>query len=144
MYNEKHLEMRNSFLLICTLLLISCASQKKQTESQPGFNEISFGSGGGFTGSVNKNMLNKDGKVYKMIDGKPEKINRIKKPEINDISEFIKIIDFKNIKISDKGNFTYFIEIETNGLMNRTTWTDSSQAPELKELYKKLVKTLTK
>lgn len=136
--------MKNLILLICTLLFISCASQKNRTEAISSFNEISFGSGGGFTGSVSQYLLKHNRKVYKMIDGKPEKINRITKAEIKDILDFIKIIDFKNIKISDKGNYTYFIEMETEGLMNRTTWTDSSQAAELKEFYKKLAKTLTK
>jgi hypothetical protein len=56
------------------------------------FTEISFGSGGGFTGASSNYLLKNNGEVYKIVNTIPEKINKISRKEIKKISNHIKKI----------------------------------------------------
>lgn len=134
--------MKTTILLVLGLITLSCSSQKWQCKSNVNFNEISFGSGGGFTGLQSNYLLNSGREVFKSEGGELKKINRISKKERRNIAGIITKIDFYNIKISENGNMTYFIEIKGNESVNKVTWSDNSQTPELKEFYKTLAETL--
>ncbi|PKP32690.1 MAG: hypothetical protein CVU00_11540 [Bacteroidetes bacterium HGW-Bacteroidetes-17] len=130
-------------VLICFLfLVISCATKKNRSESANMFTEISFGSGGGFTGASSNYLLKNNGEVYKIVNTIPEKINKISRKEIKKISNHIKKIGFHSLSIDERGNMTYFIDIKSNANIHKVIWTDNSKSPELVELYKILVNTL--
>jgi len=129
-------------LLGLLILSISCAIQKDQTELANVFTEISFGSGGGFTGASSNYILKNNGEVFKMEKTIPYKINKISKKEIKSISDYIKEIGFQNLSLNERGNITYFIEIKSNTYIHKVIWTDGSKSPEVVELYKILVNTL--
>jgi hypothetical protein len=135
--------MKTSILLLLTILMISCCGEKKQSRSSENFIEISFGSGGGFTGAVNTYLLKSDRKVFKLNKGEQVEINKISKSESKIIVEQIKKTDFFNLKMSEKGNMTYFIEIKSASGTNKVTWADNTQCADLKDFYKALANTLT-
>jgi hypothetical protein len=135
--------MRVLIIVTCTLLTFSCATQKKQPKSIKGITEISFGKNGGFTGFADEYVITASAEVFKISDSVRTKINQITKPEIRDISKQISDLQFKDIKLSETGNMTYFIEVSANKYKNRITWSDITDNPQIKELYKILVKTLT-
>jgi hypothetical protein len=135
--------MRVLIIVTCTLLTFSCATQKKQPKSIKGITEISFGKSGGFTGFADEYVITASAEVFKISDSVRTKINQITKPEIRDISKQISDLQFKDIKLSETGNMTYFIEVSANKYKNRITWSDITDNPQIKELYKILVKTLT-
>jgi len=133
---------RTTVLVGLLVLSISCATQKNQTELANIFTEISFGSGGGFTGASSIYLLKNNGEVCKIEKTIPNKIYKISKKEIKKISNFIKEIGFQNLSINERGNVTYFIEIKSNIYTRKVMWTDGSKSPELVEFYKILVNTL--
>jgi hypothetical protein len=67
----------------------------------------------------------------------------LKKHDVREISKKIDEMKFKDLKLSERGNMTYFIEVKTKKYTNRVTWSDIADVPEVKEFYKTLVKTLT-
>jgi hypothetical protein len=134
--------MKKSVFIVLSVLLIACSSQKDQQKVHPQFLEISFGSGGGFTGLSNTYLLNVNKQVFKLENRKFTQINSISKADMRNITKTIKEIGFSNLNISEKGDLTYFIEIKTTDSIHKVTWTDVSETPELKEFYKTLVATL--
>jgi len=129
--------------MICTLLTFSCATQRQHIKSVNGITEISFGKGGGFTGQTEEYLLTGKAEVFKIMNGEKTKLKEITKGDIRNITQQIKDLQFQNIKIAETGNMTYFVEVRAKKYTNRVTWSDITDAPQLKELYKTLVKTLT-
>ena len=125
------------------VLTLSCATQKNRPEAVRGITEISFGKSGGFTGMTEEYLIAGNAEVFKIANGERTSINHLAKTNIRDISKRIKEMQFKDIKLSDKGNMTYFIEVKANKYTNRVTWSDLTDTPQVKELYKTLIKTLT-
>jgi len=135
--------MKAILIMSFCFLTLSCATQKNRPDSVRGITEISFGKGGGFTGMTEEYLITGDAEVFKIENGERTKINEVTKPVIRDISKQIKDLKFKDLKMSERGNVTYFIEVSANKYKNRVTWSDLTDKPEVKELYKTLVKTLT-
>ena len=81
--------------------------------------------------------------VLKIVNGERTSINQLRKKDVREISKRIDEMKFKDLKLSDRGNMTYFIEVKANKFTNRVTWSDLTDVPEIKELYMTLVKTLT-
>jgi hypothetical protein len=125
-----------------TFLTLSCATQKQHIKTINGITEISFGKGGGFTGMTDEYLLTGKAEVFKIINGEQTKLNEITKPEIRSITKQINDLQFQDIKMAETGNMTYFIEVRAKKYKNKVTWSDITDAPQLKELYKTLVKTL--
>jgi hypothetical protein len=134
--------MKAILIMSFCFLTLSCATQKNRPDSVRGITEISFGKGGGFTGMTEEYLITGDAEVFKIENGERTKINEVTKPVIRDISKQIKDLKFKDLKMSERGNMTYFIEVSANKYKNRVTWSDLTDKPEVKELYKTLVKTL--
>ena len=124
-------------------LILSCATQKNRTGSVRGITEISFGKSGGFTGMTDEYLITGDADVFKIVNGERTRINQVKKSEVREISKSIKEMEFQELKLSERGNMTYFIEVKANKYTNRVTWSDLTDVADVKELYKTLVKTLT-
>lgn len=134
--------MKTFVFLAIVLFSFSCSCQKNQQKSSSAFDEISFGSSGGFTGMGNVYLLKANGEVFKQSEAVPSKINKISKKEVKQISKIIIEKDFNKLAFSEKGNMNYFIEIKAGTSVNKLSWTDSSQSPEIKEFYKTLIATL--
>lgn len=136
--------MKAFLLIIVSLFLCSCATQKQAKNCSVGFNEIQFGSGGGFTGASNEFILRQDGSVYKNIGDSLNKLNTIEISEIEQIDKSIASLDFEHLELNETGNMTYFIEIKSQTYSNKVTWTNQTECDSLKQLYKTLIKTLKK
>jgi hypothetical protein len=52
-------------------------------------------------------------------------------------------MQFSDLKLSERGNMTYFIEVKANKYKNRVSWSDLMDVPEVKELYIILAKSVT-
>jgi hypothetical protein len=135
--------MKAILIMSFCFLTLSCATQKDRPESIRGITEISFGKGGGFTGMTEEYLITGNAEVFKIVNSERTKINQVTKPVVREISKQIKDLQFKDIKLSEKGNMTYFIKVSANKYSNIVTWSDLTDTPEIKELYKTLVKTLT-
>lgn len=136
--------MKTLLLIILSVLTISCATQKQKKNPTKNFIEIKFGSSGGFTGMTNEYLIKQDGKVYKNTSDKLSLINKLRNCEIKNINKKIAELNFENIKLNEKGNMTYFIEVQTDTYENRITWSDQTQKDCIEQFYKSLVKKLKK
>lgn len=134
--------MKTVFIMVFCFLTLSCATQKNRPESVRGITEISFGKGGGFTGLTEEYLITGNAEVFKIVNGERTSINQLKKRDIREISKMMDEMQFRELKLSERGNMTYFIEVKANKYNNRVTWSDLTDVPEVKELYKKLIKTL--
>lgn len=135
--------MKKLVISIFSILLIACATQKNKTHPNPDFNEIKFGTVGGFAGTETQFLLNNRGEVYKISDDSTL-VNQISNKEIEAIAEKIKSMDIQNMDVNDFGNMTYHLEITTADYSKKLSWADQTKADDAKELYGKLVKTLKK
>ena len=136
--------MKTLIIMILSVLTFSCATQKQTKNMTTTFIEIKFGSSGGFTGMTNEYLLKQDRKVYKNLSDTLSLINQIENSEIQSINKQLAELDFENLKLNEKGNMTYFIEVHTSTYKNRITWSDQTQNDTIKQFYKSLVKTLKK
>lgn len=78
--------------------------------------EVSFGSGGGFTGEIIKYTLNRDGNIYR----NGSFIKRVPKKEVNRLFGKLKTISDYHYNISD--NMYNFIEINMKSKKNEIVW----------------------
>jgi hypothetical protein len=134
--------MRALIIMIFSVLTISCAIQKQAKIPTVSFIEIKFGSSGGFTGMTMEYLIKQDCKVYKSISDELHLINQLRKSEIARIEKQIEELNFEKLELNEKGNMTYFIELQTSTFKNRVMWSDQTQNDSIKQLYSSLVKTL--
>jgi hypothetical protein len=134
--------MKPLIIMICILLTFSCATQRQHVRAVNGITEISFGKGGGFTGMTEQYILTGKAEVFKVMNGERTELSRINRQELRSLTQQIGDINFQDIKMAETGNMTYFIEVNAKKYSNRVTWTDLTEAPQLKELYKRLVNIL--
>lgn len=132
--------MKKLILIFIAALTFSCASKKITQDST----EIKFGSTGGFTGMTNQYLIKGDGKVYKNSIDTINAINELKKCELKIIHKQLNKLDFENLKLNEKGNMTYFIEVKTDKFQNKISWSNQAQNDSINQFYKDLVKTLKK
>ena len=64
-----------------------------------------------------------------------------KNSKILEIDHKLNTIDFKTISLEEVGNMTYFIEVKSNDYSYKITWTDLTDNPGIKDLYKTLIRT---
>lgn len=102
-----------------------------------GVEEISFGSGGGFTGAIKTYKLTADCKLY---EGKAE-LKKIKAKKTLEL--FNQAAELKDIKFNEPGNIYSFIEIKTKENTNKIVWGFGSKQVDARaiELYRKLILT---
>lgn len=133
--------MKSFFILLFSVLLMSCSSLKKHG-SVNNFDEIYFGSGGGFTGIINTYMINSEGYIYNANDTSRKEVKRIDFKTLKKVSKRFRKLDFSKLDTDDKGNMTYFIDVKTEEGKHKVTWSDQTDAPELKAFFNTLANTL--
>jgi hypothetical protein len=116
---------------------------KNRPDSIRGITEISFGKSGGFTGMTEEYIITGKAEVLNIVNGERTRIKQLKKKYIRKISKKINEMQFSDLKLSERGNMTYFIEVKANKYKNRVSWSDLMDVPEVKELYIILAKSVT-
>ncbi len=120
--------MKIGALIIITILL-SCSPMRKFE----GIEKIHFGSGGGFTGGVVTNTLEKSGLVRK----EGAEVQKLDQKQTSLLFEYTHKL--KSDTINEPGNMYHFIEFYDNGVKYRYVWS-SLEAPneDLNNWYKQL------
>jgi hypothetical protein len=100
-----------------------------------GIEEITFGSGGGFTGAIKSFKLNTSGKLFEN-DTVIIKVSSKKTIELFNKAELLKDFEFNR-----PDNLYRFIEIKTKEKTNRIVWAFGSMEIDKKalELYDSLI-----
>lgn len=129
------------FLIISGLTLFSCKTKSFTPDNFKGA-QIVFGSGGGFTGAIDKFLILENGQVFKSTKRKKtlEEKNRFKKKELTTIFEECKTIMSSYDIMDEPGNLYYFISYKNGEDISRIVWGDDNQdpSPEVLDFYKKL------
>ena len=134
LYFKKSLFIASIALIFLTLS--NCSLNKSPIKNL--VNEITFGSGGGFTGAVIKYQIKSSGEITKInsIDNKTILFKTINKRKFREINKKVNKLTETQLKYNQPENLYYFIEID-NGVKTIITWGENNkEAPlEIKQLY---------
>ena len=100
-------------------MILSITSCKTQQPFQ-----LSFGSGGGFTGGYATYTVTQDGKVIKekAVANGTQQIAMLTKKQIKEIETLIAKVDFPKVFVNNPGNMTNFIYLTRDGKEYKTQW----------------------
>lgn len=129
------------FVFSILAVLFSCNSSRKMVYQQTDF-QIKFGSSGGFTNAVEQYLINGDRNVFKVKGEEKTFLKQISKKQFNEIKGMLKELNFEQIELTERGNMTYFIEVNTPEYSNRILWSNGNENVEAQNLYKQLALTL--
>ena len=127
-------------LLLMILLLTSCSGQNKIKTSSDSI--IKFGSSGGFTNMTTEYVIMGNRHIIKRERNTETLLHTLDKKTFKEIYHQIDAIHFKDLKVNEPGNMTYFIEVKTKTFENKASWNDTTDEDQLKTLYKTLVSIL--
>jgi hypothetical protein len=128
--------MKKILFVLFALFTFSSLMAKK-----PGF-QLSYGSGGGFTGLSTTYTISSDGTFSKEdnVSHKKESLEKVKCKDIKEIRKLIAAVNFSTLNINKTGNITSFVILVQDGKESKAQWTGSitDNAP-LDSLNKKLI-----
>ena len=130
--------------LIISGLTIACGPQGVLYEYQN--TQITFGSGGGFTGQVTEYNLDARGNL-KMIDGlagSETNIGKVKKADLRQIYKTLSEINLSKMNIDQPGNMYYFIKEVDSSSTHEVIWgnPDYNTPVEIQEFYDMLISSM--
>jgi hypothetical protein len=125
------------------ILLCSCMNTRQFADmlKSP---RIHFGKRGGFTNIPLEYVLTENGQLFKLENDSLLKIKKIKSTQLDNINSLIGNTGFRDLRIKEPGNITYFIRVVTNNYDNEVYWYDSSEMQGLAMIYRALMETTAK
>ena len=134
--------MKNITLIFSFLFSVSSIFGQKNSF------QVSFGSGGGFTGIYTTYSLNsKDKKLFKSQSNNSQRdeLAKLKKKQVKEIGNEISAANFPAMNINVPGNMSNFINVTIGGKEYKTTWNGSTSGnASLDALYQKLLSFIPK
>jgi len=133
----------NLIMATALILLCSCLNTRQfaDTLNSP---RVHFGKRGGFTNIPLEYVLIEKGQLYKLENDSLLKISKVASSRIDHINGLISNTGFRDLKINDPGNITYFIRVVTSDYDNEVLWHDSSKMQGLSMIYNALMETTQK
>ncbi len=123
--------MKTFLFVFLTLSLLACGTAKNKNTA--GIHEITFGSGGGFTGEVKTYVLHDDGNVT-VEDSVIFHVNNEDKQHL-----FNSAASIKDSSVNSPGNMYYFVEWISKEGNQKYLWSSSTQVSSaVNKLYKEL------
>jgi hypothetical protein len=115
---------KTSFLLLILCMhIISCGTKKPVFDPNTTKTDyISFGTGGGFTGKVNRYYLSVSGDIFVASDSMFTKIANVSTEMTNQIFKNYTVLGLDKMILNDPGNKYYFIERNIGGEKQILTW----------------------
>ena len=109
--------------------------------------QLTFGSGGGFTGLTTTYTVKSDRTFSKSenLNHKTESLKKVKCKDIKALRKLLANVNFPSLNINKPGNMTSFVHATLNGKEYKTEWTGmTSGNTALDELHKKLLSLIPK
>lgn len=104
----------NIVIILLSVVCTACTAIGMKENNK--VEEVSFGSGGGFTGEIITYTLNRDGNIYR----NGSFMKRVPKKEVNRL--FGKIRAISDYRYNIPHNMYNFLEINTKGKKNEIVW----------------------
>jgi len=142
MSNKLSILILPGLLTMCFLSFNHCASNGNLSVNDIPVDTIGFGRSGGFANLTERYAIGDNGTVYKDTGEELQKINRIKRSRLKAIQAGLDSLHIETMDLDEVGNMTYFLEVISDSVTYRVTWTESSEHPAIKDFYKTLVSTL--
>ena len=123
--------------------LVVCSSLMAK---KPPF-QLTFGSGGGFTGLTTTYTVNSDRTFFKEenLNHKKDALKKVKAKDIKALQKLLDNVNFPGLNINKSGNITSFVTATLDGKEYRAQWTGmTSGNTALDELHKKLLSLIPK
>ncbi len=133
-----------SFLLL--LLTFSCKTTKYTPTDFPDA-QITFGSGGGFTGATTDFTLLENGQLFKMssLNKEYEALPKVKKEMTQQMFNNYEFLNIGHETINDPGNLYYYIRYkDKDAKEHRITWNDQSEVSSNVKTYYGILMSLVK
>jgi threonine synthase len=134
--------MKNITLILSFLFSVSSIFGQKNPF------QVSFGSGGGFTGIYTTYSLNsKDKKISKALSNNNQKAQliKLKKKQVQEIGHEISAANFPAMNINTPGNMSNFVNVTIGGKEYKTTWSGTTSGnASLDALYQNLLSFIPK
>jgi hypothetical protein len=131
--------MKRVLIIVGTfLLLASCVNSKKLMETTK-IDRVCFGKRGGFTNIPMEYILFEKGQLYKQQNDSLLRILKVSRKRLAEIDSLFMSSNFREIKVNDPGNITYFIKVVSRDYENEAKWSDSSGQDVLTHLYNTLL-----
>ncbi len=127
--------MKKLCLIFCTIVFMSSC----KTQTAPF--QLSFGSGGGFTGNYTTYSLSNDGKIIKTqtLDTTKTQVAALSKKQVAALATQITKVNFDSININNPGNMSNFVNLKRGTSQYKTLWSgNTSGNAALDELFKTL------
>jgi len=137
-----------AFLILTATLLVNCkTTQDYVTPYEHKGPQISFGSGGGFSGRVNQFTLLSNGQLFKgtNYEGNVTVMDKVDSDRCAQIFSLYNTLGFADLAINDPGNMYYFIKMKEEGTdEHNIKWGGTDvEAPETLKLFYKNLMNLT-
>lgn len=119
-------------LVAFSMLFFSC-SKKFTSPLEATGPQISFGSGGGFSGQVNEFVLLSNGQLFEKVAFKEEfvKLPKVKKAQVDQIFETYQTLNFSELSVREPGNMYSFISFKEDKEEHRLVWGNVCPSQEL-------------
>ena len=137
--------MKNAIILfsICLIAILvwGCKTKQYTLEEYQG-PQISFGSGGGFTGMYTRFTLFENGQIFKK-GGSEKEFSAFGIAKKNDVAQIFKnydVLKINDIELNEPGNMNYYIEYKGKDKTHNVTWggVNKPASDELKLFYQLL------
>ncbi len=142
--------MTRIYLLALFAMLAACRHTKYTADKLPA-DQLLFGTGGGFTGKAQTNLLLENGQIFRQdyMETKFSEMPSVKKKLAHQFFEAAEDLKLGDMKFDHPGNLYNFIELTDDGKTARIVWGDEGFPvnQKVKDLYialSDLVKTPSK
>ncbi len=134
--------MKKLSVLFVIFLCFACKTEKFTPESFTG-RQLTFGSGGGFTGQTKEYILLENGQLFlfNSMNKETKELKLLKKNVVKGIFKQVDDMKLEAIDYSKPDNMTNFINLKTGKSEHRIEWgsTDAKAPENIKKLYKTLI-----
>jgi len=137
-------EMKKAFIMAGIVLWLCSCMNTRQIAGTLKSPRIHFGKRGGFTNIPLEYVLTEKGQLFKLENDSLLKIRKVSSGQLDNINSLISNTSFRDLRIDEPGNITYFIRVVTNDYDNEALWYDSSEMQGLAMIYKALMETTAK
>jgi hypothetical protein len=135
------------YLFLLSLLTFSACKTSYTSPADYPKNQLVFGSGGGFAGTVKTYYLLEDGAVFQAVaeDSTLQKINQVDKSDTKALFAEAEDLSLPTRQLDQPGNMYAFVEWRGPETQNRLVWDMSGMgvAPELVSFHRQLMQYAT-
>jgi uncharacterized protein YjiK len=144
--NQMYKRMKCLSAFVWAVLLLSACHAQKYTPSNFQGQQLTFGSGGGFTGQVIQYTLLENGQLFQTNSQTKEakELKPVSRTKSKQLFAKVEKLDVAKLDFNHPGNMYYFIQTKRGDILQKITWgSPQDKAPDgVETLYQELKTTI--